>query len=162
MPPILILLVLGLQGSSDPLGPYTAVLQNVREQFPERQIILTTTVARPDCYPHCSDTNYAQVLAPELLTKLEEQQLIVGSCKPEPRTIGCSVESGAWSDDRIMVTLGPVEPTKRGVTEVNEVLIWRKEQRGREIDSTQGHRYRLSRGDDGRWRVVSSSIVWVV
>lgn len=152
----------GLQALPDSSGPYSAVLSEIREQFPDREIVLTTTLAHPECFPHCEDANFASSLSPEMLAEFEEQGLIVGTCTPEPRTIGCGSTRETWAPDRMVVTLAPPEPTEGGGVALNAVLVWREESRGREIASVRGYLYRLEQGAGGEWCVASSTLVWTV
>lgn len=154
------LLFLGLQAAPAPADPYAAVLREMRGQFPEREVVLTTTLARPACAPHCDERDAAAVHPEDLIGALREMRLIVGTCTPEPRTVGCGAGREVWAPDRMVVTFGPVA-WGEDAAEVTAVVHWREEYRGRGIDSVRGYRYRLVPAEGGGWRVVSSTLEWM-
>lgn len=150
---------LWIQAAPDPTGAYAAVLTEVRQLAPERQVVLATTLSRPECSPHCGDSVRAVSHPADVVNALRERGLIHSTCTPAPGSIDCGSGREVWAADRMVVTLGPVERGETGEVEVSAMVHWRFEYRGRGLSSLQGHRYRL-RCDEGRWRVVSSTLVW--
>jgi hypothetical protein len=157
----------------DTAAVYSAILTDLRIDYPEEAIALAENRADEHCMFVCPDRQNQPRHSTEVLSALHERRVVNFTCQTTPGILGChGLPNGA-----VLVALGPVQTRLLQYGEnyrrpefstwpqtPNDVWVFASfyvmESNRHPVPQSYAYRFLLRKNDSGEWRVMHMIFMW--